>query len=409
MRKKISVNFALVLMLVAVLVTFQVTYLMVNNSYSRKYNEITANYSAFEKLLSIDSIVRSNYVGDIDDGELSDILSEAYIYGIGDKYGRYLNEEELGTLISGTSGNSIGIGVQVIYDSEINALEIVNISPGSPAQEAGIMVGDLIVSVSGSSVSDIGYEEAMTRMRGEEGTVAEFTVIRNDSETIDFSVTRARVTDVSVLYHLYADASGVNTNIGIIKITGFNNKTPEQFKAAVEDLKTKGADRFVFDVRYNLGGELNSITETLDYILPEGPIVRVVEASGNENVIYSDSEFMDSKMVVMINGYTASAAELFSCALKDYAANGSLDAYLIGETTYGKGTMQNVIALGDGSAISISTNLYNPPYSDNYEGVGVKPDMEVSLSEAAKSVNIYKLSDFEDDQLQAAISYLCAE
>lgn len=409
MRKKISVNFALVLMLVAVLVTFQVTYLMVNNSYSRKYNEITANYSAFEKLLSIDSIVRSNYVGDIDDGELSDILSEAYIYGIGDKYGRYLNEEELGTFISGTSGNSIGIGVQVIYDSEINALEIVNISPGSPAQEAGIMVGDLIVSVSGSSVSDIGYEEAMTRMRGEEGTVAEFTVIRNDSETIDFSLTRARVTDVSVLYHLYADASGVNTNIGIIKITGFNDKTPEQFKAAVEDLKTKGADRFVFDVRYNPGGELNSITETLDYILPEGPIVRVVEASGNENVIYSDSEFMDSKMVVMINGYTASAAELFSCALKDYAANGSLDAYLIGETTYGKGTMQKAIALGDGSAISISTNLYNPPYSDNYEGVGVKPDMEVSLSEAAKSVNIYKLSDFEDDQLQAAISYLCAE
>lgn len=406
MRRKISLGWTLALVLVAMVVTFQATCIAVNSVYSSKYNKLIANYDAFEKLLSIDSIVRESYVGDIDNATLSESLAAAYIYGTGDKYGRYLNSQEFAEFIESNDGNSVGIGVQVIFDSEMNAIEVVMVYPDSPAADAGLEAGDVIVSVAGKSVADIGYSEAMSLMRGEEGTVAEFTAIRNGVDTKDYSITRAHVTEISAYARVYTDISGNATDVGVIRITEFNARTPGQFESAIAELKGKGVTKFIFDVRSNPGGELNSIIETLDQILPEGPIVRVINADGSETVTESDANYMDSEMVVLINGSTASAAELFAASVKDYAERGSINACLIGETTYGKGTMQNVINLGDGSAVSISTNMYNPPYSDNYEGVGVTPNIEVSLSAAAESVNIYKLSDLDDAQLAAAVEYL---
>ena len=293
----------------------------------------------------------------------------------------------------------------MIYNAEVGALEVTGVMPDSPALEAGVLPGDLIVRVGDDLVSELGYYVAIDDMKGGEGTAAVFTALRADEngvyDELDFSIVRAHVTEQTVMYHRYANADGSESAIGIIKILQFDAKTPEQFKAAVEDLTAQGVTKLIFDVRYNPGGELDSITDILDYLLPEGPIIRTVDREGNWETEYSNAASVDLPMAVIVNGNTASAAELFTSALKDYGK-----AVVVGTVTYGKGTMQSVIPLDDGSAISISTKMYYPPYSDNYEGIGVQPDVTVELAEELLDVNIYKITDAEDNQLQAAISTL---
>ena len=156
------------------------------------------------------------------------------------------------------------------------------------------------------------------------------------------------------MYHVY-DA---DKTIGVVKILSFDKKTPEQFKAACEDLLSGGCEKLVFDLRYNPGGDLDAITEVLDYLLPEGPIVHIVDAEGKEEVISSDANELDVPMMVLCNGSTASAGELFTCALQDYGK-----AEIVGTQTYGKGTMQTIISLPDNTGLGISYRMYDPPYS----------------------------------------------
>ena len=162
-----------------------------------------------------------------------------------------------------------------------------------------------------------------------------------------------------------------------------------------------GVEKLVFDVRYNPGGSLDSVLTILDYLLPEGPMIRIAYANGKEQIYYSDASEFDLPMAVLVSGNTASAGELFTAALKDYGK-----APVIGTQTYGKGTMQSLFEIGDGSLISISVAYYNPPISDNYDGVGITPDIVIDLTEEQKQVSIYKISDLDDPQMQTAIAVL---
>jgi len=184
-------------------------------------------------------------------------------------------------------------------------------------------------------------------------------------------------------------------------IQSFDLITPEQFFSAMDDLLAQGAEGFIFDLRYNPGGDLSSITKILDYLLPEGPIIRIHYKSGEEEVMKSDANYLNMPLAVLINGRTASAAELFSAAIKDYELG-----TLVGTTTYGKGTMQATMPLEDNSAVVISIAKYNPPFSDNYDGVGIAPDVEVELDEELQKVNRFKIADIDDNQLQTAIAVL---
>jgi carboxyl-terminal processing protease len=193
-------------------------------------------------------------------------------------------------------------------------------------------------------------------------------------------------------------------DIGIIRISQFAENTGENVKAAITSLTGQGATALVFDVRYNPGGALTGIVDTLDYLLPAGPIIRIVDKEGNEEAINSDDFCVTMPMAVLVNESTASAAELFTSALQDYQL-----ATIIGTTTYGKGTMQTVVSLPDGSGITISYRMYNPPYSDNYEGIGVVPDIELPLTDELLEKNFYKITDEEDNQLQTAIAIVRGE
>ena len=171
---------------------------------------------------------------------------------------------------------------------------------------------------------------------------------------------------------------------------------------AVETLTAEGCEKLVIDLRYNPGGELSSIVTTLDYILPEGPIIRIFDANGKEvDAYYSESGELDVPMAVLVNENTASAAELFTAAVRDYDK-----AVIVGTTTYGKGCMQSTIPLSDGGAVTVTNHMYNPPFSDNYHGVGIVPDVEVELDESLEDKNFYKITDEEDNQLTAAVEAL---
>ncbi len=394
MSKKISISMAIVLMLLTVLITFQVTFVALNNKYRAQLNELTAGMEAFEKLAAVDSIVRSMYIGEIDEEYLSDMIIRGYIAGTKDKYGYYLDREQFAELMADNSAEMQGIGVYVIMSE--SAIEIINVMPESPALEAGLEPGDLIIAVAGKSVAELGYNNALSRLKGEAGTTADFTILR-DGERIEYSITRGYVNEQTVMYHAYEP----DPTIGIVKILSFDGGTPKQFKAACEELMKGGVTRFIYDVRYNPGGDLESICEILDYLLPEGPMIRIVEGSGKEEVRTSDAKQLDFPMCVLVNDNTASAGELFASALQDYDK-----AELVGITTYGKGTVLRIISLPDGTGLGISNSMYYPPFSDNYEGVGVIPDVVCEMDESLANKSIYKISDTEDTQLQKAIEVL---
>lgn len=410
MKKRISVGVSVILVLLTALITFQLTSVLLSQQYKRQlsaaYEEAYGDAARYEKLLEADALFRSLYVEEIDETALMDGILKGYVYGSGDKYAAYYPAEEFQSYMESLQGDMQGVGIHVIYNAEYGAIEIINVMPDSPALEAGVEPGDMIIYVGvgeeAESVSELGYYGALAKLQGKAGTTAEFTVARGDhySETVEFSILRGYVTEQTVMHHVYE----ADKTVGIVKISSFDMATPEQFFSAVEAIREAGCDKLVLDVRYNPGGELTSICEVLDYLLPEGPVIRTVDKTGKEETIYvSDKKELDMPMAVLVNGSTASAGELFCSALQDYDK-----ATIVGTVTYGKGCMQTIRQLSDGSGLSVTYRYYCPPFSENYDGVGVQPDVTVELDEALQSKNIYKITDAEDNQLHAAVEAVYA-
>ncbi len=426
MRKKISLGATIVAVLLCCIATFQITYISMQNKFEEKYfseklsssenesqNNSTESISPQDtpqdsefikrlskKLAEVDALYRGYYIGELDDEALIDSAVAGYVAGTGDKYAAYYNADDYQELINDLEGETAGIGVNVIYNTEYKLIEVLNVIPDSPALKAGVKPGDLILTVGEKkeSVAQLGYYPSVNKLRGTIGTVAVFTVVRGEgyTESVDFEIVRDKVTEQTVMYHIYSP----DKTVGVIKVSGFDAQTPPQFVKAVESLKNEGCDKLVIDLRYNPGGELSSIVTVLDYIVPEGPIIRIFDADGNEvKAYYSESTELNIPMAVVVNESTASAAELFTSAVRDYDK-----AVIVGTTTYGKGCMQSTVQLSDKSAVSITYRMYSPPFSDNYHGVGIIPDVEVELDEALEGKNIYKITDEEDNQLAAAVA-----
>lgn len=424
MSKKISIGATVAIVALSCLATFQGSYLFLQNKFEEKYidNAVlssggTTSASAgtsvslalggsdedfltrvTNKLAEVDTLYRNYYIGELDDETLIDSVIAGYVAGTGDDYAAYYNKEGFESLIEDLEGETAGIGVNVIYNTDYKLIEVLSVTDGSPAMEAGVQPGDLVVTVGEEkeSVAALGYYPSINKLKGPVGTTAIFSVLRGEgySETVDFEIVRATITEQTVMNHVY----GPDNSIGVIKISGFDAKTPVQFVDAVEELRGKGCDKLIIDLRYNPGGELSSIVTTLDYILPEGPIIRIFDADGEEvKAYYSEATELDMPMAVVVNSSTASAAELFTSAVRDYNK-----ASIVGVTTYGKGCMQTTVPLSDNSAVSITYRMYSPPFSENYHGVGIVPDVEVELDESLLTKNIYKITDEEDNQLAAA-------
>ena len=401
MKKRIPLYAVVITVLFAVIITFQITYLSLWNGFYNKKAGGSAgidgdSFAAIKnKLDAMNALYDEYYVGDIDAEELETGIMLGYVYGTGDKFGQYLDRETYAEFLDELDGETEGIGIMVIEDSATGLMEVVEVIPDTPAAKQGLRIGDLITAVEGNDAAQLGYYKALDMMRGKAGTQVSFTVYR-DGEYVDFTIMREYVQVLSVDYRMSAD--GVT---GIVRIISFDEPTPQQFKAAIDELSAAGAQRYVFDLRGNGGGMLESVTGILDYLLPEGPIIRITDRDGNVETVDSDASELDVPMAVLVNGNTASAAELFTAALRDYGKS-----VTVGTNTYGKGSMQTIIPLGDGTAVRVSIRMYSPPKSDNYDGLGIAPDIEVALDPELAGVSLYLIEEEKDNQLQAALDAL---
>ena len=410
MKKRISIGTLIATCLIVAILTFQITFVVTVGTIGDKYREgavIREDSNEFidkvvEKLAPLDENYRKMYIGELDDDALVDYILKGYVVGTGDPYGAYYNDEELEAFMADLSGETEGIGVSVIYNADMGCIEIINVVPDSPALEAGLQPGDLIAFATEEKIPvvELGYEGAVARLRGPAGTEAVFYAYKGGDTTklTEFRITRAKVTGVSVMYHV----CDLDETVGIVKISSFDGTTFDQFTEAVETLQNDGCEKFIFDLRYNPGGELNAVVDVLDYLLPKGPVIRIFDAEDNlVDQMDSDKNCVDFEMAVLVNGSTASAAELFTSALMDYEK-----ATVVGETTYGKGCMQTTFPLDAGGAMKITYRMYKPPFSEGYHEVGLTPDVEVALDESLADKNIYKITDSEDNQLKAALDAL---
>lgn len=393
--RTVSYFYVAVLMILTAVLVFQITYLAVGQMYKREINNLMANGITNSKLSEIDQIYKEYFIYDYTDEDIEDALIRGFLYGTGDRYGAYYTAEEYDEYIDQLNDKSVGIGVIVGFDPAENAIEVYKVYAESPAEKSGIQKGDMIFSVDGTKVSDVGYNTAVDLILGEIGDDVVLTVRKEGSTTTnDITVTRAQYTSSTVDYRII-------DNIAYIKISNFYNDTPNELKDAIVDLKSKGAQSIIFDVRDNTGGSLSSIEKTLDYLLPEGVMFTIKDKKGREEVFRSDASCVDMPMVILVNSGSASAAELFTSALMDYDM-----AESVGEKTHGKGSVSQPFTLSDGSHIYLSAALYYPPKSDNFDGEGITPDHKVSLSYEASLVSLYKLAPEDDDQLQYAIELL---
>ena len=442
--KRVTLRSAILASVALIVAAVMVTFTLCNSVYQKKLADAqmgglvsgepadTSRYSAFELF---DLIFRSYSFEDLSDEEMMEAALKAYVAASGDDYAQYYTEEEYKALQSSSAGENEGVGVNVINGtamvngSEYKVIQVINVIKDSPAEKAGVKGGDLIYGVgigeAMEPVHTLGYDMALTRLQGVAGTTAEFTVLRPNGddgyEVLPFSILREPFTSSSIYYHVCE----TDAKVGIVKLLQFDLTTPGQFCEAVESLKAQGCEKFVFDVRYNPGGDLRSIEAVLSYFLEEGDIlIRTKEKSGKEeisrvsertytgayaacNVAKEDiGKYKDLQVVVLCNKSTASAAELFTAT---FLESEKLNATVVGVKTYGKGSMQSLLPLsyyGVEGMLKLTTAMYYPASGNGYNGVGLTPDVVVELDEALLDRNIYDISDAEDNQLQKALEYL---
>ena len=393
MNKKISVGAAIMFMAMTAAVTITITVVVVMRMLNANISDFSHRSAMFQKLSTVDAIVRENYIGNIDEAKLNDNLIQGYVKGVSDKYGRYLDAAAYSLMELENQGKTSGIGVSVVENTD-GYIKVVSVLAGSPSQTAGIKPNDIITKIAGQDVKAMGYAASVSALRGTVGSTADFTISRGGTDI--------KLTLVRKSFDTQTVTSRMIGSTAYVRIIEFNDNTDEQFSQQVDSLISKGAKGIVFDVRNNPGGLLTSVENMIDKLVPAGPIVRAKYKDGKIKQIdkMSDANQVNLPMAVLTNQNTASAAELFTAALKDYNK-----AKSIGTKTYGKGTMQQIIDLKDGTALDLSVALFYPPISDNFEGKGVSPDIQVELT-ADKQNNFSILTDDQDDQLQAALGYI---
>lgn len=365
MNKKISLGLALSLIAIAIAVTFILTSFFSLQSFNKKVVDVNEKAERYASLESLDSYVRDNYFGEIDEGELADGILKGYVSGLDDKYSRYLTEEEYLNEKSEDAGQLVGLGFTLSED-ESGYIRIESILEDSPVRNSPIKEGDLITFVDGADVLNVGFNDAIDSMRGAEGSEITITV-RQGGVDKDYTFTRQSI-DVKTVSSEMLDGF-----VGYIKITNFKQNTSQQFVEALEHLNANGAKSFVFDLRDNTGGLVGSLEDCLDPLLPEGVIATAEYKDGHtETIVYSDDSELNVPMVVLVNEKTASAAELFAAALRDYGK-----AQLVGVKTYGKGVMQSTKEMNGGGAIVLTIAKYKTSLSECYDKVGLTPEYQI--------------------------------
>lgn len=355
--------------------------------------------SGTSKLDELENLIGEVFIEDPDMTLLEDAAAEAMVEAMGDRWSYYMTAEEYESYKERMANSYVGIGITVQLMEDATGIQVVQVTQGGPSEAAGILAGDVIITVDGQSIAGMALADVSSMIKGAEGTTVDLTLLRGE-EQLNFTVTRMQI-DTPV-----ATAELLEGNIGLVTITNFDSRCADETIEAIESLLSQGAEKLIFDVRYNPGGYKKQLVEILNYLLPEGLLFRSEYYNGTVQDDNSNAACLDVPMAVLVNGSSYSAAEFFAAALSDYDW-----AITVGTQTCGKGYFQNTYQLSDGSAACISVGKYYTPSGISLAEVGgLTPDVVVEVDEeTAAAIYAGTLDPMEDPQILAAIAALNEE
>lgn len=331
--------------------------------------ELYESYAKYNKLLGLEELIKEDYYQEVSEDNLVDGALKGLFEGLDDPYSQYYTVEEFKSLQEQTSGSFVGIGVYIGINPEDNNITIISPIEGSPAYDEGIKAGDVVLSVDGKPVDPNKLDEVTKKIKGKENTYVKLKVKRGNKE-LDFKVKRQTIVTKSVASEV------MDGDVGYLRITSFDENTYEEFKEHLAGLKEQGIKGLVIDLRDNPGGLLNICVDIADDLIGKGTIVYTKDNLGNKEYYKSDEKELDLPMAVLINGGSASASEILTAALVD-----NNKAVAIGETSFGKGLVQSVKQLKDGTGYKLTTAQYYTPNGDYINKKGITPKIKESDSE----------------------------
>ena len=340
-----------------------------------------------KKLSLLEDSIDQYYLESVNEEDLKDSLYHGFVAGLGDPYSVYYSKEELEAVMESTEGIYYGIGAYIGVDQETGYCKVTKVMPDTPAEEAGVMAEDLIVAVDGESMLNVGSSEIVTYIKGPEHTTVDLTLYREgEPEYVEVTVERRKIETPTVTYSMDED------KIATIQIAEFDEVTLGQFEDYLKQAKKDGMKGLVLDLRDNPGGSLNVVVDIAGHFLPKGLVVYTEDKNGRRKEYNCDGrDELDVPLVVLINGNSASASEILAGAIKDYNKG-----ILLGTTTFGKGIVQKIYGISDGSAVKLTISHYYTPSGADIHGVGIDPDEELKLD-----VDAY-LEDGYDNQMERA-------
>lgn len=356
------------------------------------YGDKAVDIETEQKLKTIQSLIQDKYLysDEVDESELQDWLIKGYVSGLGDPYSEYYDVEETQELFESTTGEFGGIGVVITQDTETQIMSFVTVYENSPGEKAGFQAGDMLYKVDGEDVTMQDMDTVVSKIRGEVGTTVEITVIRGETLEEYTGIATREIIQADTVNHEMKEQ-----RIGYIQVSGFEIVTYKQFQEALTELTMKGMKGLVIDLRSNPGGSLSTVCEMLDLILPEGKIVSIEDKDGKGETYTSDAEHqLDVPLVVLIDRNSASASEIFAGAVQDYGIG-----TLVGTTTFGKGIVQQIYPLADGTSMKVTTSEYFTPNGRNIHGIGIDPDVEIQYVYDAENPDA-------DNQLEKALEII---
>ncbi len=348
--------------------------------------------AVMQKAEAIQQVIEKLYLEEENVQDVQEGIYKGMVNALGDPYSVYYTKEEYEAFQESYIGEYCGIGASLLQNADTGLITIVKTFKGSPAQEAGLKTDDILYKVEGEEVTGEDLSEVVAKVKGKEGTTVNITIMRG-SEEIDLELVRKTISVPTVEYEM------LDNNMGYIIISEFDEITTSQWTEAYEALKQQGMTSLIVDLRNNPGGGLNVVAEILDSILPEGTIVYHEDKNGQREEYKSDEEHkIEVPLAVLVNDNSASASEIFAGAVKDYGIG-----TLVGTTTFGKGIVQQMVSLGDGSAMKVTISKYYTPSGVCIHGTGIEPDIQVEFDAEAYE------KDESDNQLQKAIEVLSQE
>lgn len=388
---------SIMLIVVVAIVTFILTSVFIYNKLGTtvgyRTNQII-NPELARKVYILKQMIDQKYISDVDETDLINSALKGYVYGIGDEYTEYFTKQEMDEFKTETQGNYVGIGIYMFQNTKDNTIVILSPVEGSPAEKAGILPGDIIKEVDGIEYTGTDFDKISTYIKGKEGTTVKLGIERNGKK-LEFEVERKNID----LYPIKSEV--LENNIGYIDISSFDEGCSKKFKDVYNELNKKSIKNLIIDLRNNGGGIVDEALEIADYILEKEDIILVTkDKSGKEEIEKSTKKpIVNVPIVILTNENTASASEILAAALKE-----NNKATIVGEKTYGKGVIQELITLTDGSGLKITIEEYYTPNRNKINKVGITPDKEVALPVTVKSK--LKVERKDDTQLQEAIKVL---